>query len=302
MPLRIGSLFSGYGGLDLALTQVLNATLAWHSEIEPAPVKVLAHHYPHTPNLGDITTITNPPPVDIITGGSPCQDISTAGMMAGMRAGTRSNLWQEMLRIITHTKPQLILWENVKGAHNAPAASRSDMEPHHRQVGIQPNITLRATGRVCGDLAGIGYDTSWTTLPASLVGAPHRRDRIFLIAWPATTHPRSLRQHRRGTTPRQARRAHATTHRRRTGPVDHWDAINHWAALTRPAPEPTLIGKRGGEQLNPGFAEWMMGLPEGWVTSVPGISRAEQLRMLGNGVVPQQAAFALNLLLNDQGD
>jgi DNA (cytosine-5)-methyltransferase 1 len=76
------------------------------------------------------------------------------------------------------------------------------------------------------------------------------------------------------------------------------DAIARWEALTRPAPAPTQPSKKGTPQLSPRFSEWLMGLPEGWVTDVPGLTRNEQLKALGNGVVPQQAAAALRFLLN----
>src|SRR5262249_20130052 len=82
---------------------------------------------------------------------------------------------------------------------------------------------------------------------------------------------------------------------------DHEPAIRRWELiLGRPAPAPTQVGKRGGRQLAPRFVEWMMGLPAGWVTEVPGLSRADQLRLLGNGVVPGQAEAAMRLLLADQ--
>jgi DNA (cytosine-5)-methyltransferase 1 len=76
------------------------------------------------------------------------------------------------------------------------------------------------------------------------------------------------------------------------------EAVAQWETLTRPAPEPTETGPRGGQRLSPRFVEWMMGLPEGHVTEVPGLTRNEQLKALGNGVVPQQAEAALEILFN----
>ena len=100
--LTIGSLFSGYGGLDRAAEQVFDARTVWVSDIDKGACKVLAYRYPHAPNLGDITRIdwATVPRVGIITGGSPCQDLSTAGRRAGMKEGTRSGLWESMREAI----------------------------------------------------------------------------------------------------------------------------------------------------------------------------------------------------------
>ncbi|GAA2000294.1 DNA cytosine methyltransferase [Nakamurella flavida] len=93
--LRIGSLFSGYGGLDLAVEHVFNASTVWFSELNEPVARVFAHHWPGAPNLGDITTIdwSQVEPVDILIGGFPCQDVSTVGKRAGLAPGTRSGLW-----------------------------------------------------------------------------------------------------------------------------------------------------------------------------------------------------------------
>lgn len=189
--LTIGSLFSGYGGLDLAVEAVTGATPAWFCEFDTAPSKVLAHHWPDVPNHRDVTAIDwrEVEPVDILTGGSPCQDLSQAGKRAGMTEGTRSNLWVNMREAIATLRPSLVVWENVQGALSAPATSDSDMEPATGLLGNTGGGYLRALGRVLGDLTEIGYDTEWTTLRASDIGAPHHRARIFLIAWPRTTNP-----------------------------------------------------------------------------------------------------------------
>src|SRR5690606_5671077 len=94
----IGALFVGYGGLEMAVQEVLGASPAWVSEIEPGPSRILAKRCPGVPNLGDVTAVdwADVELVDIITGGSPCQDLSHAGRRAGMRAGTRSGLWASM--------------------------------------------------------------------------------------------------------------------------------------------------------------------------------------------------------------
>ena len=121
--LKIGALFAGYGGLDLAVESVLDARVAWVSEFDKAPSQVLSERFPNVPNFGDVTTVdwAAVEPVDVITGGSPCQDLSTAGKRAGMKDGTRSGLWSAMCEAIEKIKPKLVLWENVRGALSAQA-------------------------------------------------------------------------------------------------------------------------------------------------------------------------------------
>lgn len=184
--LKIGALFAGYGGLDMAVMDVLDAELAWYAEFDKAPAKVMAHHHPDVPNLWDVTKVdwSAVEPVDIITGGSPCQDLSHAGKRAGMTEGTRSNLWVQMREAINVIRPQLVVWENVRGAYSAPADSA--LEPCPGCVGGgggQP--VLRALGRVLGDLADLGYDCRWYGLRAADVGAAHGRFRVFIFATPA---------------------------------------------------------------------------------------------------------------------
>lgn len=106
-----------------------------------------------------------------------CQDLSAAGKRAGMTEGTRSNLWVAMREAIETIKPQYVVWENVRGALSAKAASESDLEQADGQVG-----NLKALGRVLGDLSEIGYDAEWQIVRASDVGAPHRRERVFVVA------------------------------------------------------------------------------------------------------------------------
>ena len=180
LNMKIGSLFSGYGGLDRAVMQAFpGSTVAWHCEFDKAPSAILNHHYPNIPNFGDVTKVDwgQVEPVDIITGGSPCQDLSAAGKRAGMTDGTRSNLWVNMREAIAIIQPKYVVWENVRGALSAKAKSESDLEQGDGSVG-----NLRALGRVLGDLAEIGYDAKWEVVRASDVGAPHRRERVFVLA------------------------------------------------------------------------------------------------------------------------
>lgn len=188
-----GSLFSGYGGIDIAVSEVFGARTAWVSDIDPGPCKVLGHRFPGVPNLGDITKIdwADVEPVDILSGGSPCQDLSAAGRRAGMTEGTRSNLWVQMREAIETLQPRLVVWENVMGALSARATS--ELESVEGRVGDGAGgPALRALGRVLGDLAEIGFDAEWATVRASDVGAPHGRARVFLLAWPSGSSPHSL--------------------------------------------------------------------------------------------------------------
>jgi DNA (cytosine-5)-methyltransferase 1 len=186
MTLTYGSLFSGAGMLDEGVQSVLGGKLSWYAEFDAAASKVMAHHYPGIPNLGDVTKVdwASVPHVDVLTGGSPCQDLSHAGKRAGMTAGTRSNLWVQMREAIAVLRPRLVVWENVRGALSASADS--DLEPCPGCVGDPDDgPVLRALGRVLGDLAELGYDARWYGLRAADVGAPHGRFRIFLFAVPA---------------------------------------------------------------------------------------------------------------------
>ena len=356
---RVGSLFAGYGGLDLAVEQVFDVDLAWVAEIEDAPSRILAHHWPHVPNLGDITAVdwAGVEPVDVLTGGFPCQDVSAAGKRAGLRADTRTGLWSRMAEAIDVLRPSLVVAENVRGLLSAQADSA--MEPCAWCVGDGPASGLRALGAVLGDLADIGYDARWCGLRAADVGAPHGRFRVFVVAWPAadtssdgryqgrpepTRHFGGSDAAERGAAAADADRdglesvgrvgsvgrdadgrdgsgeapADAGSRGRGRGPDENvrqgsghpagrghgieWGpygpAIARWErTLGRVAPAPTEPGRNGNPRLSPRFVEWMQGLPDGWVTGVPDITRNDQLKALGNGVVPQQGAEAIRRLL-----
>lgn len=198
----IGSLFTGYGGLDMGVAMAVDpdARVAWTSDVEPGPCKLAEVRWPGTPNLGDITKIdwADVEPIDIICGGSPCQDLSLAGKRAGMATGTRSGLWESMAAAVETIRPRLVVWENVLGALSARAYSPVESEP--AMLGDRAaRPALRAAGRVVGDLADLGYSTVWRVIRASDAGAPHQRARFFLIGHPHGQ-PWDMR---RTTTPRQ---------------------------------------------------------------------------------------------------
>jgi DNA (cytosine-5)-methyltransferase 1 len=405
-PLTIGELCAGYGGLGMGVSRVLDAEVVWYAEVDKGALKVLTHRFPDVPNVGDMTAVdwSSVPPVDVLCGGTPCQDLSHAGKRAGMTEGTRSNLWVAMREAIAVLRPSLVIWENVEGA--ASAGADSDLESCPGCVGDARDRgpVLRALGRVVGDLSSLGYVGCVGTLRAADAGAPHGRRRRFLAArdaaggreWSSLIRGRGIGQpagpargadrgallptpaaydedrggpqhpdkrlagghavtlqdavHGLLPTPRATDGTKGGPNQRGssgnlmlpsavtllptptagdsvgTGYATGWDeltqadgrhrlrdatnvrslkadwgdyaaAIARWEHITRPAPEPTMLSRKGTPQLSPAFSEWMMGLPAGWVTDTPGITRNEALRALGNGVVPQQAEAAVRFLL-----
>lgn len=167
----------------MGVQAALGGHVVWHSEVDEAASKVLAYRYPGVPNLGDITRIdwAGVPAVDVLCGGFPCQDVSAAGKRAGIHHSTRSGLWSYFADAIDVLQPALVIIENVRGLLSATA--HRDMEFNDPIVGNgSGRPVLRAAGAVLGDLATLGYDAQWTTLAAADVGAPHRRERVFILA------------------------------------------------------------------------------------------------------------------------
>ena len=159
--MKVGSLCSGYGGLDMAVCDVLDARVAWHAELDPAASRILAHHWPDQPNHGDIKRIdwTAIEPVDVLTAGYPCQPFSHAGKRKGV--DDERHLWPAVREAIRGLRPRLTVLENVAG---------------HRSMGFD---------RVLGDMAEDGLHARWVSVRASDVGAAHRRERLFIVAHPA---------------------------------------------------------------------------------------------------------------------
>jgi len=183
--MKIGSLFSGYGGLDLAVMNVTGAEVAWHCEWDDAPSAILEKNFPGMPNYKDVTKVdwASVPKVDILTGGFPCQDLSLAGKRAGMKDGTRSGLWSEFYKAIDIIRPKLVVIENVRGLLSAKADNGVEYSEEDLAI-LNGQPPIRALGAVLGDLADIGYDCKWTGLRAADAGAPHSRFRVFIIAYP----------------------------------------------------------------------------------------------------------------------
>ena len=165
-------LFSGIGGFALAARWVGWETVGF-CEIDPYCQKVLRKHWPDVPIYEDVKKLDGRTVghVDIITGGFPCQDISYAGKGAGI-LGERSGLWSELCRIIGEVRPRYAVLENVAALLN------------------------RGLDRVAGDLAEIRYDAEWHCISAAHVGAPHLRDRVWIIAYPQYPDTDSTRPHR----------------------------------------------------------------------------------------------------------
>lgn len=192
--MTLGSLFDGSGGFPLA--GVLNGiTPVWASEIEPYPLRVTALRFPEMKQLGDIRGINGAEiePVDIITFGSPCQDLSVAGKQKGLVNGARSNLFFEAIRIIkemrnaTHDKyPRFAVWENVPGAFSSNKGW--DFHEVLRQLlSISSNsVSLpfpdRGGWTKAGCIVGEGHSLAWRTYDAQYWGVPQRRKRIYLVA------------------------------------------------------------------------------------------------------------------------
>lgn len=162
--LNLLSLFAGIGGFELGLERSGGFRTVAQCEIDPYCNKVLAKHWPEVKRYGDIRELTaarlaaDGITVDAICGGFPCQDISNAGKCAGIE-GERSGLWSEYARLVGELRPRVVFVENVSA------------------------LLGRGLGRVLGDLAALGYDAVWHCIPAGNIGAPHERDRLWIVAY-----------------------------------------------------------------------------------------------------------------------
>lgn len=210
-PAMLG-LFEGYGGLTLGVKNAVGGHLVCYSEIEKHSIRLLEHHFPGVPNLGDVSKIDWSPWVGkiiVASGGFPCQDVSHAGLGRGLVEGTRSGLWYEFARAISETRPKLVVIENVAGLRSTKAGASAEevvtdeeledadiysyegdriVEPGEGDLGFsewEREPIQRALGVVLWDLAALGYDAEWHSVRASNVGATHRRERVFILAWPA---------------------------------------------------------------------------------------------------------------------
>lgn len=277
-PLRTGELCAGYGGLSLSIG---DKHPIWMSEVDRHASRVLSERFPCSPNLGDMTRIdwASTPEVDVLLGGTPCTDLSMAGRRAGMSPETRSGLWSHMYLAAEELNPNVIVWENVAGARTG-----------------RGGYGVPALGRVVTELAGLGYGVVWDSVRASDVGAPHRRERVFVLAFrPTAADTLGVLLDRAG----EARNGgfeppnpDSPSHDPRLG--EYGARLRLWESVTGlPMPEPDEDSPRGGRRLSAKFGEWLMGLPGGWVTGIRTIPRTAQFRILGNGVVPRQGRCAI---------
>lgn len=328
--LRVGSLCSGVGGLELALASIYDTEPVFFAETDEHASAVLAHHWPDVPNLGDLTQITDPPKCDVVAAGFPCQPHSLAGKQKG--TDDARYIFPDVVRVWRDTGAPWLILENVPG--------------------LLTGNQGRDFAAVVDALAEAGATARWAHLRASSVGACHPRNRWFCVATapdadrvglerprpprhgrpgPADsrggavkllptpiTQPTTGNGHARNLgkevkllpTPTasdpkasgSAAYAKTDTHSpgvtltgaTARGLVDFGDyaaaIARHEQTFGHPAPAATVDGR-----LSPRFVEWMQMYPPGWVTDI-GLPRTQELRCLGNSVNPRQGAAALRLL------
>jgi len=280
--IKFGELFAGIGGIGLGLENTGEFEVAWQVEKDPYALRVLEKHWPDVPRHDDVCTFPKAEgnwDVDLITGGFPCQDISLAGKGAGLE-GARSGLFYEGIRIINTLRPRWVLLENVSA------------------------LLIRGLDGVLGELAQIGYDAEWHCLPTGAVfGAPHRRDRIFILA------------HTNGGTDRYNGNA-----KKKTFHVSQIDRSEGRTGLLRGASiNAGIHTNTNGTRLEGNLQEEVSGIAtlqrnivrireglgrEQWeiepeldrvADGIP--SRIHRIRCLGNAVVPQAAQFLGEVIL-----
>ena len=244
--LTVLDLFSGIGGFSLGLERTGGFRTVSFCEIDSYCRAVLANHWPDIPCYGDIRAFHGSTGlVDIICGGFPCQDISSAGAKFGI-GGERSGLWSEYARIIREILPKYVIVENVS------------------------SLLSRGMGDILGDLASIGYDAEWHCISAAAIGAPHGRDRVWVIGYADSNCKSGHHVHAETSW----MPSHVTDSQCRLGPLGRYLAGNGWQRELDWGNPWT-----GAAQDQPDFLGVDDGLP----------SRMDRLRSLGNAVVPQIA-------------
>lgn len=252
--MRFISLFAGIGGMDLGLERA-GMTCVAQVEIDPFCQKVLTKLWPEVPKYGDVKTVGrhNLPECDLIAGGFPCQDISYAGKGAGIAEGTRSGLWFEFARIICEIRPAFVLVENVAA------------------------LLTRGMGDVLGTLAAFGYDAEWEVLPACAFGAPHSRERVFLVAYAGgQSGPRRWMESRDSRT-KEAKDAPSFRCKNRLVFEVGTETSTRISRLAR------------AWQCEPTIPRMAYGIP----------GQLDRLRGLGNAVVPQVAEYIGHCIMQD---
>jgi DNA (cytosine-5)-methyltransferase 1 len=256
MPsLRVLDLFSGIGGFSIGLERAGMTTVAF-CEIDKKAQFVLKKHWPDVPVFEDVSTLTKDLldergiAIDVICGGFPCQDISLAGKGAGIE-GERSGLWSEYARLIGELRPQYVIVENVSA------------------------LLSRGLDRVLGDLASLGYDAEWHCIPASALGAPHRRDRIWIMAYPNSQHWRAKRPIK--ISPRRQARDQPCGSNSDGSNTNSEGLEGQWTLSSRIKEELNDTSYSCWWGIEPRVGRVANGVP----------SRMDRLKQLGNAVVPQ---------------
>lgn len=273
--MRIGSLFAGIGGLELGLERAGVGHTVWQVEQDEFCRSVLERHWPDAKRYEDVTTVdwSAVEPVEVLCGGFPCQDISLAGRRAGLE-GARSGLWREYVGAILALRPRYVVVENVAA------------------------LLVGGLGTVLGDLASCRYDAEWDCIPAAAVGAPHRRDRVFVLAYPDSERHGRLQPVGLAGSGRAAGTADDGPHRgvgdpygmagKPTEPSD---------GPTGPARGPRAVERAQRPDVRAGGA-WESEPDVGRVVDgLPTDLDLARLRALGNAVVPQVAEVVGRRLL-----
>jgi len=261
---KFGSLFSGIGGFDLGFERA-GMECAWQVEIDKRCQDVLSKHWPNTKRYSDVKECGkyNLEPVNLICGGFPCQDVSLAGKRTGL-GGKRSTLWSEFYRIICELRPEWVVIENVPGL-----------------LSVNDGEFFR---RILRELAKSGYDAEWQVIPASAIGAPHKRERIWIVAYTRNNGLEKAEQNTENT-------------KKSIRPIGLWPGIegcsNTMAYTNSPrlAQRKSIFGYDGEKQPTIIRSDWWASEPNvGRVADgVP--FRVDRLKQLGNAIVPQLAEW-----------
>ena len=283
--LTFGSLFAGIGGFDLGFERA-GMICKWQVEINDYAIKVLTKHWPSVHRERDIRECGqhNLQRVDVICGGFPCQDISYAGLGAGLD-GERSGLFFEALRVVCELQPRAVVLENVAA------------------------LLTRGMGDVLGSLASIGFDAEWHCIPAAAVGAPHIRDRVFILGYANGNRWNARKQARKATRhwiPAVATSSYASSMadtRRKHG--KRWPSVEEQANRKNKSKsfsysDGARLEKRQGQNTSGARSNrWPEPVRSEWWESEPAVgrvangipARVDRLRGLGNAVVPQVAEY-----------
>ena len=264
--IRVGSLFSGIGGIEYGFEQAGGFETKWFVENNPYAQTILRKHWPNALIYPDIRKLdfTMPPEIDVLTGGFPCQDISIAGKGRGLE-GERSGLWKQYLRAISEMRPRYALIENV------------------------PMLRHRGLSTILCDLAEIRYNAEWFSLSAKEVGALHKRERMFIIAYPDDN----------GTLGQEA--AEAQWGRLQTE-FDDLVASDAWGERVERHKQKTLSRQQGlswGKDVRRlEDLQRIRDIPEPLLRrDSNGVSfRLDRIKCLGNAVVPQVAEFFAEII------